>query len=314
MQRHRKDFLKRAALTVHRIFAKLGLHILPKHYYTPFADLDQLAQSKKIWAKPSEMPGMAISLAAQAKEFAHFCAPFAAEVVDNQNYKFGVQEHFGPGFGYIEAKVLHTMIRSLKPAKVIEIGSGVSTWCSLQALQKNQFENQKSFELICVEPYPSAKLQSLAQIKLERRFVQTCPHSLFEQLQAGDILFIDSSHTVKPGADVNFLFLEVIPRLRPGVIIHVHDIYFPYDYQRDVLQTFFQASETALLRALLIGNEHLKILFSLSHLHYVSPQTIANVFADYKRQPDEDGLHLASRAAFAQSDDHFPSSIWLQTL
>jgi hypothetical protein len=121
------------------------------------------------------------------------------------------------------------------------------------------------------------------------------------------VLFIDSSHIVRAGGDVNHVILEVLPRLAPGVLVHFHDIYLPYDYQRDLLQTFLHNNETSLLRAFLIFNARFRILFSLSMLHYDCPAGLREVFPEYRRQSDRNGL----RDEHFDPQEHFPSSTWL---
>lgn len=114
-------------------------------------------------------------------------------------------------------------------------------------------------------------------------------------------MFIDSSHTVKPGGDVNFLILELLPRLQKGVIIHFDDIFFPYDYQRNVLRTFLHWAETSLLRAFLIFNEKAKIVFCLSLLHYDRQDVMKEVFPEYSHQGDENGLRLKEYKPFGSN-------------
>ncbi len=107
-------------------------------------------------------------------------------------------------------------------------------------------------------------MRSLIQKKVEDVELE-----FFSQLQSGDILFIDSSHTVKIGGDVNYLFLEVLPRLRPGVIVHVHDIFFPFDYRRDwVLDEFRFWTEQYMLRAFLAFNSDFEVLLCNNYLAY----------------------------------------------
>lgn len=135
---------------------------------------------------------------------------------------------------------------------------------------------------------------------------------LFESLEENDVLFIDSSHTVKPGGDVNFLVLEVLPRLASGVVVHFHDINFPYDYPRDILKTFFPASESSLLQAFLAFNRRFQIIFCLSLLHYERPHVLREVFPEYQPQKGRDGLREDHVPAFSMPAGHFPSSIWLR--
>jgi hypothetical protein len=118
---------------------------------------------------------------------------------------------------------------------------------------------------------------------------------------------------VKAGGDVNFLILEVLPRLKPGVIVHFHDIYLPYDYQRDLLDTFMHWSETSLLRAFLINNSRARIFFSMSQLHYDRPDALRKAFPDYAPQTDVDGL-VVGEVPFEKSRRHFPSSTYIEIL
>src|SRR5205814_10103081 len=125
--------------------------------------------------------------------------------------------------------------------------------------------------LICVEPFPSDFLsKGFPGLKsLVIKEVQQIDLDFFSQLQSGDVLFIDSSHTVKIGGDVNYLFLEVLPRLKLGVIVHVHDILFPLDYRRDWVKEQFRFwNEQYLLQAFLCFNSAFEVLLSTSYLGY----------------------------------------------
>jgi hypothetical protein len=180
------------------------------------------------------------------------------------------------------------------------------------ALNQNEQETGESASLTAIEPHPSAALKNLANIELKSQSVQTVSCDLFASLGKGDLLFIDSSHTVKPGGDVNFLILEVLPRLHPGVIVHFHDIYLPYDYPRDTLQTFLHGMETALLHAFLINNSKARVVVCLSDLHYRRSEVLREVFPEYIHQEDERGLHLSKYRPFAAIPEHFPSSIYIE--
>tara|TARA_Y100000310_G_scaffold342459_1_gene445813 strand:- start:12247 stop:12681 length:435 start_codon:yes stop_codon:yes gene_type:complete len=142
--------------------------------------------------------------------------------------------------------------------------------------------------------------------------VQEIPFEFFKRLKKGDLLFIDSSHVVKSGSDVNYIILEILPRLNKGVIIHFHDIYLPYDYNRFVLKSFWDWNETSLLRAFLIFNKKVKILFCLSHLHYDRKSVLKQVFPEYNSQSDLDGLCNEECKTFEYPKKHFPSSIYIQ--
>jgi len=164
------------------------------------------------------------------------------------------------------------MVRRFQPRRIIEVGSGFSSLVLGQAAAKNE-----SSALICIDPFPhkvvreSNRIPAL-QLLIEKK-VQDVDVEFFSQLGSGDILFIDSSHTVKAGGDVNHLFLEVLPRLKPGVIVHVHDIFFPFDYRRDwMLEEFRFWTEQYLLQAFLIFNPEFEVLMANSYLnHYYAP-------------------------------------------
>jgi predicted O-methyltransferase YrrM len=307
-----KDIVKRYGFYAHKLLAKAGLHVLPVHYYTCVPDVNELAQTRETWAHRSEMPGITLNLEQQIATLKEICLPYHDEYRDGATYREATRKVFGPGYQPIEAQALHGVLRHYKPNTVIEVGSGVSTCCIADALHRNKNETGKAAELISIEPYPSKLLESFPDARLIRKPVQSVPLDVFQKLESGDLLFIDSSHAVKAGSDVNFLILEVLPRLQPGVIVHFHDIYFPYDYQRDLLKTFLFWEETVLLRAYLTYNDRARVLLCLSLLHYDSPETLSQVFPEYRPQPGRDGLLPDDTKPFAQLTTHFPCSTYIQ--
>ena len=304
--------LMKPFLIIHKVGLKMGIQILPNHYYSSVADINHLKKTKKIWAKKSTMPEIKLDLDEQIKNLKTICSPYKNEYLGNKIYKKAVSLHFGPGFGYIEAQALHSVIRHYKPKKIIEIGSGVSTYCSVTAVKMNTKELHQNSDIICIDPFPSAQLQMIKNITLIKKEVQTIPIKLFTDLNSNDILFIDSSHTVKPSSDVNYIILEILPRLHKGVIVHFHDIYFPYDYQRGILNSFFQWSESSLLRAFLISNYKVEIIFCLSILHYDRKSDLKEVFPEYNPSLDKNGLTDEIYEPFKEKSQHFPSSIYFQ--
>ena len=310
MKRKLKPLAKGAIGTFHRMALRAGVVVVPNHYYTPVADVNELRQLQKFWAKRSPMLGVDMNVAAQANALREMVKPYEPEFRGNAAFKEATAKGFGPGFGEIEAQCLHGVLRALKPRRIVEIGSGVSTYCALNAVALNEKEGHHA-DITCIEPHPTKFLRDVRgkKINLLEIPVQKLDPDFFLRLDEGDLLFIDSTHAIKPGGDVIYLYLEVIPRLKPGVIVHIHDIFFPYLYQRDLLQlrTLFQWSETALLLALLTSNKRLSVLFCLSLLHYDAPEVLSDIFPEYIRQPAEDGL--CERTA----EGDFPSSIYLRT-
>jgi len=277
--------------------------ILPNHYYIGVPDPLTLIRTTDQWARRSTMRDIESDVNQQAKTMRDMCMAFADEYLGNPHFRKASLQHFGPGYGYIEAQALHGVIRTLKPKRIIEIGSGVSTYCMMQALSMNASE----YHLTCIEPHPSEWLKS-AKVNLITRPVQSIPPELFSSLSAGDFLFIDSSHTVTTGSDVNYLILEILPVVRPGVTIHFHDITLPYDYNPDTLQTFIHPQETALLRAFLIGNRRFQILFCMSQIHHDLPEALKQTFPEYRPELMCDGLWIDGLRG------HFPSSLYLKVV
>ena len=307
-----KRLIKKGSFQIHKLALRAGLVVLPKHFYSSVSSVVELERTKQRWAKKSELPGIDAALDEQAANLSRICLPYRDEYSANKAYLDGTSGHFGPGYGYIEAQALHGVLRHYRPARVIEVGSGVSTWCMVTALQCNEAAGSPKAHVTCIEPYPSEVLSNMGGVELIKAEVQTVPVTTFEALGAGDVLFIDSSHTVRPGSDVNYLILEILPRLRSGVVVHFHDIYFPYDYQRDVLRTYFQWMETSLLRAYLIFNSRARVIFCLSQLHYDRPHVLQEVFPGYVRAPDKDGLEVVRNSK--ESSGHFPASLCFEVL
>ena len=290
------------------------MQIIPNSYYSSVADIHYLQKTKDRWAKKSELPGISSDLDEQFENVKATCLPYKNEYVGNKSYKEAVSGHYGPGFGYIEAQALHSVIRFYKPQKIIEVGSGVSTFCSTAALSLNEKETSSKTQFVSIEPYPSDKLKAVKNITLIEQDVQAVPIDVLTDLGENDLIFIDSSHTVKPGSDVNYLILEILPRLEEGVIVHFHDIFLPFDYQRDVLENFFQWCETSLLRAFLVNNKKVKILFCLSQLHYDRKESLKEIFPEYNPQSDNNGLIYGIYKPFETISKHFPASIYIQIL
>ena len=314
MRQLAKEKFRPLILSLHKVGIRCGVSILPAHYYSEIPNVLELERDKPVWARKSELPGIPADLDHQERNLKEVCLPYQQEYAGNPFYKDAVTQGFGPGYGYIEAQALYAMVRFRKPQRIIEVGSGVSTFCMLAAAHVNQSETGRMASMTCIDPFPSPKVRLLTEIKLLAQKVQQVPVEIFASLGPSDLLFIDSTHTVKPASDVNFLVLEVLPRLRSGVIVHFHDIHLPYDYQPDVLTTFYHWSETSLLRAFLINNSRAKIRFCLSQLHHERGDALKQVFPEYTPERFVGGLVDNGQAPFSQSRNHFPTSTYIDIL
>ena len=207
-------------------------------------------------------------------------------------YEQSLQVGFGPGYTKLDAKILYVMLRVHKPARYLEVGSGLSTFYASLAARQNEREGQP-MQITCIEPYPFTALKTISGIELIQKEVQDVDLELFSSLGPQDVLFIDSSHVVRLDGDVPFLFLEVLPALSSGTIIHVHDIPFPYHgpfppeywiYQR-VWPMWW--NESMLLHALLCGNSSFLITLSAPLLRFHDEAFLKKLIPDYQSIAEE---------------------------
>ena len=303
-----KRFAKRIALQMYGSAEKVGLHVLPVHYYTPIPDRRWLVKNKELWIGRTDLTGIVWELDDQMRWLRDITGPYYDEIKGLQAYSEIAAAGFGLGYGPIESQVLHCFLRYVRPKRIVEVGSGVSTACMAAAVARNGAEGSHRAAITCIEPYPRPPLLALPAVQVHASLAQAVPQDVFASLEGGDVLFIDSSHAVKTGSDDLRLYLEIIPNLKPGVLIHIHDVYLPYLYQRDVLWTAFFWQETALLLALLNGHSQLRVLCSLSALHYDRSKELAAALTDYAPQPA-----VSEGLAEPDAPGHFPSSIYLQT-
>lgn len=275
-----------------------GLHILPVHYYSPVPDTRELRSGDQGWRREVDLADIRFDLQKQSVLGEAFKA-YAEEIKRLPDAEAVRAQGYGLGYGPIEAMVLHCFIRHFRPKRIIEVGSGVSTVYEANAIYLNAKDGCRSCTLTCIEPFPLDRLRSISEVSavIERK-VQEVPVDLFRTLEAGDILFIDSSHSVKVGSDVNYLYMSVLPALRSGVLVHIHDIYFPYLAPPDMWlfgkMMFWQ--ETVLLKALLSGSRDFEVVYCTSYLHHKEPEKLAETFPSYDPRV------------------HYPQSIWLLKL
>jgi hypothetical protein len=172
-------------------------------------------------------------------------------------------------FGLGDAEFLYNLIRLKKPQRVYEIGSGNSTLITKEAIRKNEEEAPDyKCKHLCIEPYEAPWLEETG-VTVVRRRVEDLDKAMFSELTRGDILFIDSSHIIRPQGDVLFEYLDLLPSLKKGVIVHVHDIFSPRDYPRVwVIDEVRLWNEQYLLEAFLTCNRDWKILGALNYLQH----------------------------------------------
>jgi predicted O-methyltransferase YrrM len=249
---------------------RAGLQVVPKTYYSPIPDLGALPND--IFDRRSELRGIRFDLdeqlawieeqlGAAMREFAP-----AGYSIDNASY------------GRVGADLLHGVVRALKPRRIVELGSGYSTLIMAAAAERNRADGVDT-ELRTFDPYPTVARPGLPGLaSLEAVKAQDVPLDVFTSLQEGDVLFVDTTHSVKLGSDVNRIVLDVLPALAPGVLVHVHDIFLPYEYPRRWFEeSGFYWAEQYLLQALLSGNPGFEVLAATFALCRDRPDAMARL-------------------------------------
>ena len=235
----------------------------PGHYHSPVPALDEVPETA--FAPRADYPGIDFRIDGQLALGAELSAyieemPFRRAAVDGLRYRLS-----NPFFYEADGLVYYCLLRHWRPARIVEVGSGFSTALALDTAER--FE-EVSPHITAIDPNPQ-RLRSLVRpgddLEILEAQVQHVDPVLFERLEPGDVLFIDSSHVTKVASDVNWLFLEVLPRLPAGVRVHVHDMFYP-EYPRIFFYGGMHWNEAYLVRALLIGNAHLRIAWWNSYL------------------------------------------------
>lgn len=225
---------------VHRLEDRFQFDLVPRRYWSPIPK----PLPEGLWDRPSELAGLTPwDMDAQAgvvRELAPLMVSRDDPLCDSEFY------------GGDDARVLYAMVRHRRPAKLVELGSGHSTKVIRAAIARDHL----ACDHRCYDPYPGFTGTPTPGFDIEPSAIQDLPMTVFEELGDGDVLFVDTTHTVKAGSDVNRLVLDVLPRLAPGVLVHFHDIFLPYEYPREWLSEMrLYWAEQYLLQAFLSGNE-----------------------------------------------------------
>jgi Methyltransferase domain len=259
------------------VWERHGFHVTPVHFYQPIPDTQTLPET--LWNRPSELVGIDMNDSVQLDLLRNCFPKFRHEYEQFPTKPTGQPTRFYLNNGLfdgVDALFAYCMVRHSRPQLIMEIGGGFSSLILGEATADNN-----SSPLICIEPFPQEFLKrgfpGLHSL-IEKR-VEDVELEFFSQLSSGDIMFIDSSHTVKIGGDVNYLFLEVLPRLKPGVIVHVHDIFFPFDYRRDWVKDELRFwTEQYLLQAFLSFNFEFEVLMANSYLRHYYQEDLKAAF------------------------------------
>ena len=267
------------------VLKKIGIFPISSNYYEPQFNFDNL---KNELSDERKLNGVKFNIQSQFELLKKFNFNQEIHNLDlkngTKNFKFFINNKF---FEAGDAEIYYQMIRYFKPKKIIEVGSGHSSLIAKEAILNNKKLDGTETELFCIEPFENRWLEK-NDIKVIRQKLEDVDERIITNLSKNDILFIDSSHIIRPQGDVLKLFLEILPKLNSGVIIHIHDIFSPRDYPEKWLKSenrFY--NEQYILEALLTDTNRYEIICALNLLknnYFENLKEVCN-YIDHKSQP-----------------------------
>jgi hypothetical protein len=267
----------RAYSLARSIAERLGLQIILKTYYSPIPDLRALPAAT--WSQPDPMRGIEFDLDAQLafleQELAVSLQEFAPDETVGEIHRY---DRDNPSYPLPDARLLFALVRGRSPRSIVELGSGQTSRVIAQAVRMNvAFGQACSYRAF--DPFPTAIDEDLPGLtELVRLDAQAIPEGVFSDLKSGDMLIVDTTHTVKVGSEVNRIVLRLLPLLASGVLVHFHDISLPYEYPRYLLEDYgLYWSEQYLLQAFLSMNQSFEVLCAVHALTRDRPQAAAAV-------------------------------------
>jgi predicted O-methyltransferase YrrM len=281
-----------------RRLQKLGFHLQPNDFYSPVNDCEFLEANPDLWREPVTPAAIDWRVDAQLA-VAREVAEHVEELRDVPAQPPGDGSAFGWDNGFwnnADAMVQYGLVRSRKPRRYVEVGCGWSSLLLARALKLNAAQGARA-EVTLVEPYPNLAIFAHLpkEWQVHRVILQRADLGIFERLEAGDIFFYDGSHCAKVASDVNWFFFRILPRLKPGVIIHLHDIFMPEEFPAQwVFERGQTWNEQYVLQAFLMNNSSYEIL-------------IANRFLLHHRRAEIEALHRGIQPALG-------CSFWMQKI
>jgi Methyltransferase domain len=276
------------------------------HYYSPIADTRALSREparSRVWPEePPETPGIDWRADEQVDLVArHFARQDSFAISEQPTGNPADYHAANEMFSRLDAWMLQAMLRHFRPKRMIEVGCG---WSSLVTARVNREHLDSSLDFTCIEPFPPDFLASGVKgiSRLIVSPVQDLPVETFTRLDRGDVLFIDSSHTVKTGGDVVFLLKEILPRLAPGVLVHIHDIFLPWDYPPEWVLVGRAWNEQYAVQAFLAFNCAFQILLSVAWMSQFRPDVLEAVLPGFPDRYRDGGGSLWIQRTAAGDD------------
>jgi hypothetical protein len=265
-----------------RVLHFVGVLPVRDHYYEP---LINPAVLKTPLSAPRPLPGIDLNVAQQLELLRRF--DFASELAAFPQDPTGKLEFYYRNRSFVsgDAEFYYSLVRFIKPRRIVEVGCGQSTLIAQAAVKRNVADDAAyTCQHTCIEPYEQPWLERLP-VTVMRSRVEDCDKSLFESLEHGDILFIDSSHVIRPQGDVVHEYLEVLPLLKSGVYVHVHDVFTPRDYLEEwVVEEIKLWNEQYLLEGFLTFNSEFAIVGALNYLKHNHAAEVSRCFPVLARE------------------------------
>ena len=253
-------------------------YVPPGHYYSPLNDLNYIrSNSARLFIKENVvLPGIDLNHKGQV-DLLHNLAQYYPQIRFPEQQQADFRYYYrNQWFSFSDAVFLTSMLLYYRPKRVIEVGSGFS---SAVMLDVNERYLGNTVELLFIEPYPEDRLTKLVRpgdrCSIKREFIQNVPLEIFDTLGENDLLFIDTSHVSKTGSDVNHLLFHVLPRLKKGVLIHLHDVFYPFEYPKEWILGGRAWNEAYLVRAFLQYNAQFRLELFTSFLEHSERAWIA---------------------------------------
>lgn len=278
-----------------RAARRLGYDLVLRTPYSPIPDMDALGP--EVWERESPMRGIAFDLPAQMAWAEERLAPWVAEFDAPRHGDWSAPTFFleNAYFESVDAELTHAMIRELRPSRIVELGGGFSSLVLAGAAQRNTADGAPC-RVTTYEPFPRENLRAAAaagRLELHALPAQSVPDEVFAGLERGDVLFVDTTHTVKPGSDVNRIILDALPLIAPGVHVHFHDIWLPWEYHPLLAGGVGRGwAEQYLLQAFLSGNAAWEIELALQALVRGFPERMMTLVPSYTGETYPSGFWI----------------------
>lgn len=268
-----------------RVLEPAGYHLTRRHFYSPIPVIREIPG--RLWDGPSELPGVDLhvddALALLNGPLLRYLSEFRPPLNPSEPGRFWL--HNG-GYESVDAETLYAILRDLRPERVYELGSGASSHViQMAALANTQDGSPLEHTIFDPFPYQTGTMGPVPRASVHAVHAQDLDPAQFAALQDGDVLFIDTTHTVRTGGDVTHIFLEILPRIAAGVTVHVHDIFLPYEYPKDWVVKHRRAwAEQYLLQAFLAFNDHFEVVMPNYAVARSAPAALKKIIPTFDPQ------------------------------